>query len=201
MLVVRELEKSFANHPPLFSDIDFELQERQNLIIRGANGSGKTTLLNCLAGLLEPDRGEMILDHQTISPDIPSSRLSIGFATCQHHSFFPQLTVRQNLDFFARFYRRPSLEASTLSDLGLDRWLESPYQKCSSGIQKRVLIARALINRPKLLLLDEPFSHIDPDSQSKIETFLVHWTKQRGVVLILSTNRSTQIKGQSLCLQ
>jgi heme exporter protein A len=129
------------------------------LLVTGPNGSGKSTLLRCLAGLLAPDAGTIEYREGARSFDTAQRRRSVGFIA-PDLSFYGELTVRENLDFFARLRRGgPERGLEVLERFGLP--LDRAAAALSSGMRQRLRWAWALLHRPSLLLLDEPFQNFD----------------------------------------
>lgn len=143
----------------------FELGGRGVTTLSGPSGSGKTTLLRCIAGLERPRDGLLSWDGEawfdgTRGIDVPAHRRAIGYVTQQAH-LFPHLSVRENLDYGSRRAgpRAGAADPATLAaDLGITPLLERRVEHLSGGERQRVAIGRALLARPRLLLLDEPVS-------------------------------------------
>ena len=131
----------------------------QALLVTGANGSGKSTLLKCLAGLLAPDSGKIEYQEDGRVLDASERRRRVGYVA-PDLTFYEELTVEENLAFFSRLRRaEPGRGPQLLEQLGLapDRLVGA----CSSGMRQRLRWAWALLHRPRLLLLDEPFQNLD----------------------------------------
>jgi ABC-2 type transport system ATP-binding protein len=120
--------------------------------------------------------------------------ISIGIATPNERSFYWRLTGRQNLDFYGSLYglkgkKRQSLVSDILNEVGLDEEGEKPFRLYSSGLRQRLMLARALISDPDILLLDEPASHIDPVSKISIYRLIKeNFIKKRGTTILLCTH-------------
>jgi len=141
--------------------VDGEVGAGQVLVVTGPNGSGKSTLLRCLAGLLAPDAGT--IDHREEGDDEPLAaaerRLRVGYVA-PDLALYEELTAGENLDFFARLRRVERARGRELLarlDLPADR----PAGALSSGMRQKLRWAWALLHRPRLLLLDEPFQNLD----------------------------------------
>jgi heme exporter protein A len=156
-----QLSKSFGGRIVLDA-VDLEIAPGQSVALTGANGAGKTTLLACLASVLRPDGGEVHWFGRLAGCN-PAMHRSIGLLT-HESALYPHLTLRENLLFAARMSRaeHPRRRA--------DRWLEAtglaPHADClptrlSRGMRQRLDIARCLVHDPPLMLLDEPFTHLD----------------------------------------
>jgi molybdate transport system ATP-binding protein len=155
--------------------VNLELGGRGVTTLSGRSGSGKTTLLRCLAGLERPDAGQISLDDETwfdAERDIhvPPHRRAVGFVTQEAH-LFPHLTVGQNLAYGERRagHRTGLADSRTLiEDLGIDPLLGRRVEHLSGGERQRVALGRALLARPRLLLLDEPVSALDETSTTEV---------------------------------
>ncbi len=160
VLEADNLWKSFDRRPVL-RGVDVALGEGEVAVLVGANGSGKTTLLRCLSGLCRPDRGCVRLFGRPVREGSQRARLGL----VGHESYlYPQLTARENLQFAARMcgLRRPQQRVDELLDrTGLAPWADRPAGQLSRGMRQRLSLARALVHRPSVLLLDEPFTGLD----------------------------------------
>lgn len=169
LLDVRGLRRTFGR-ARILNGIDLTLHAGEVLAVAGPNGAGKTTLLRLLAGLMRPSAGEIrILGQRFTSASAPARR-AIGLLS--HQSLlYDDLSLRENLIFTARLYalNRPDLVAAeALEAAGLtDRADELP-RKLSRGLLQRASIARAMLHRPRLLLLDEPFTALDARASDRL---------------------------------
>jgi ABC-2 type transport system ATP-binding protein len=162
----------------------------------GGNGAGKTTTLSILLGLLLPTSGtirvfgEDVLRHRYRV--LPRMNFSSPYVD------LPQrLTVRQNLQIYARLYgiRRRSERIERLAaDLQIDRLLERPSGKLSSGQKTRVAIAKALLNEPELLLLDEPTASLDPDTGDWVRGYLEDYRDRTGATILLASHNMAEVE-------
>ena len=156
---------------PVISDISFELAEQQLLAILGPSGSGKSTLLKTIAGFLTPIKGSITLDgvlvSSTTSP-VPPEKRNIGLVP-QEGSLFPHLDVSANIGFGIK--RDPNARARVeelLEIIGMTEFAHARPQELSGGQQQRVALARALAPKPKLILLDEPFTALDTSLRAQM---------------------------------
>ena len=146
----------------------------ETIAIFGPNGAGKTTLLRLLGTLLRPSDGTLRLFGRSVTDGGAYARRRIGFLS--HRSFlYPDLTPTENLEFYARAFgvAAPAARArALLEELGLLGWAHRPVRTLSRGLEQRCALARALLHRPELLLLDEPFSGLDLDAGSLLRDTL-----------------------------
>jgi ABC-type multidrug transport system ATPase subunit len=162
-----------------------ELQPRKFYVLRGENGAGKSTLLRMIAGLSEPTEGSISI----FSLPIRDARARIGYMA---HAplLYDELSGMENLRFFARLYGMtsdaPLQEA--LRRVGLDPGLSRRVGQYSQGMRQRLSLARAIFHAPELLLLDEPFSNIDPESAAQIARLLAS-LRSAGATILLVTHQ------------
>jgi ABC-type Fe3+/spermidine/putrescine transport system ATPase subunit len=163
-LALHGISRRFGEHAAV-EDVSFEVAPGELLALIGASGSGKTTTLRIIAGHERPDAGRVTLDGVDITGQTPQKR---GFGMVfQHYALFPHLSVEDNVAFgleargLRRSVRRERAQRA-LSTVGLERVGPRPIQSLSGGEQQRVALARALVIEPKVLLLDEPLSNLDP---------------------------------------
>lgn len=153
--------------------VDLAVEEGSSIALFGSNGAGKTTLLRVLAGLLRPTGGRVELFGVPL-PGSPQLRRRLGVVA--HDSFlYPDLSALENLRYYARLYgvtdaRRPS---ELLASFGLAAAASRPVRTYSRGMLQRVSLARAILHRPDLLLLDEPFAGLDPGVSALLERTLL----------------------------
>ena len=181
------LTRSFGGRRAVHG-VSLELDAGDCLALFGPNGAGKTTLLRLLAGLLKPTAGAARINGQLLRGDA-EARAQVGFISHQSMLYGP-LTVRENVELAARLYgvRKP-VAAATIA-LGemrvLDR-AESPARSLSRGLQQRVSIARAMVHRPRVLLLDEPYTGLDALGAATLTEMLAR-LRGDGATLVLVTH-------------
>jgi heme exporter protein A len=162
------------------------------LLVTGPNGSGKSTLLRCLAGILAPDAGRIEYREDEETLDVEQRRLRIGYVA-PDLAFYSELTVAENLEFFARLRRvRPDRGFEILDRLSLptDRMVGA----LSSGMRQRVRWAWALLHRPRLLLLDEPFQNLDAPGEEGTRALLAeHLEQTPGGLAVIANPSSLEI--------
>ena len=162
-LSVETLNKSYGS-TTVFQDIDFAAERGEFVTLLGPSGCGKSTLLRCIAGLTAVDSGRILLDGEDIVPKSPQKR---GIAMVfQSYALFPNMTVEQNVGFGLRMHKVPASEsaqrvAEVLEMVELGPLAARYPHQLSGGQRQRVALARSLVTRPRLLLLDEPLSALD----------------------------------------
>jgi zinc/manganese transport system ATP-binding protein len=179
----------------VLSDVTFSLRKGEFTGIIGPNGAGKTTLLRVILGLLEPSGGRVLIDGEPVHN---KSKASIGYVP-QKLVIDPDMPLRardvvslgldgHKLGFgFPSRQRRELIEA-TLADVGADGYADARVGELSGGEQQRVLIAHALISRPKLLLLDEPLANLDLRSEQEIVAVLGKLAREHEIAVLLSAH-------------
>lgn len=162
-LSIRNLHKTYGD-TQVFSDIDCEIAKGELITLLGPSGCGKSTLLRCIAGLTEVDGGQILLDGEDLVPVAPQKR-QIGMVF-QSYALFPNITVEQNVSFGLRMQNIAKDEsarrvAEVLAMVELGEFARRYPSQLSGGQCQRVALARSLVTRPRLLLLDEPLSALD----------------------------------------
>jgi ABC-2 type transport system ATP-binding protein len=165
----------------------------------GPNGAGKTTLLRTLTGLVEPDAGSVHVLGLDVTADGATLRSSIGFVPSGDRSFYLRLSGEENLVFFARLHGlrlRAARERARalLADVGLPDVGRRPVSAYSHGMQKRLLVARALLADPGVLLVDEATHDLDPEAAARVRA-LVRELADRGAAVLWATQRIEEIRG------
>ncbi len=170
-------------------EASIELARGESLGLFGASGAGKSTVLACIAGIEQPDEGEIVVSGQRLyPPPLPLHKRPLGFLT-QEPSLFPHLTVGENVTFGLRNHEADDGDRAswivTLRDrLGLGALWHASASRISGGQARRVSLARMLARRPPLVLLDEPFSGLDRQLVRELIDDLVAWSKLLGFAMI-----------------
>jgi heme exporter protein A len=172
--------------------IDLEL-EPGVVGVFGQNGSGKSTLLRTIAGLLRPATGSVAFEGRPVSSADEEWRRRIGYAGHQP-GVYEELSVRENLELFARLN---SAEAGsverTLEEVGLNERADDRVSTLSAGLQRRVGVARAVVHRPQVLLLDEPYANLDEDAAQRITAIVRSWSTSDRLALV-ATHGAKRLK-------
>jgi ABC-2 type transport system ATP-binding protein len=180
--------------------ISLRIEPGEIVGIVGPNGAGKTTLLRVLANVLEPDGGSVTICGKRMTSHSHEIRRHIGYVSSDERSFFWRLTGRRNLAFFALLYGVPPGESgrriTTLLDcLGLGEKADCPFHSYSSGMRKRLALARALIHEPRVLLLDELTNSLDPQASSDVKVLVREYVSDgQGRTALWSTHRLEEIR-------
>jgi ABC-2 type transport system ATP-binding protein len=190
VLSVRDLRKSYGE---VFAveGVSFDVRDGEIVGLLGPNGAGKTTIINVILGVLDPTAGEVRIAGENLAANRSRALAHTNFAAV--YATLPgNLTVAENLRFFGMIYEVKDLarriEAS-LKEFGLERFRDVKCGVLSSGEQTRVSLAKALLNRPQLLLLDEPTASLDPATARDIRELIRDFaSRDRGGVLWTSHN-------------
>jgi molybdate transport system ATP-binding protein len=181
-------------------DARFETQARASALF-GPSGAGKTTIVSAIAGLVAPDRGRIAIDDAVLFDsaagiDAPVHRRGIGYVF-QEGRLFPHLTVRQNLGYgrwMRGFARDPGEEAHVVALLDLAPLLHRRPGRLSGGERQRVAIGRALLMRPRLLLLDEPLAALDAARKAEILPYLERLRDEAGMPMVYVSHQADEVR-------
>lgn len=184
-----------------FFELDIKFTVGNGLLaIQGMSGSGKTTILNCISGIKTADKGHIRLNNRIFfsSNDNINMKIkdrNVGYVF-QNYALFPHMTVRENILFGVnKKYTDYEKELSYISDMMKIRHLMDKYpSEISGGEKQRVAFARAMIIRPDILLLDEPFSALDEDLKEDIYKDLLNIKKSQNIPIILITHNKNEAK-------
>lgn len=188
VLEIKNVVKRYGDVTAL-NGISLTLNDGEILALLGPNGAGKTTLISIVSGVIEPTSGEVRIDG--LPPKNPNARARIGLMP-QEHSLYDDLTGIENMMFYARLY---GLEKQEISDriskllerVGLGNAARRLVKTYSGGMKKRLSLAAALLNDPKILILDEPTTGMDPGM--RVETWkIIREAKESGKAMLLATH-------------
>lgn len=191
ILEVDGLSKQFSTGKGVVTAIDklsFKTHRREFLCIIGPSGCGKSTLARILAGLDEASSGKVLLDGKPVKG--PGRERGMVF---QGYTLFPWLSVRQNVMFGLRMNNISKTEAERqanewLSLVGLEKFADAYPHQLSGGMKQRVAIIRALVNRPRILLMDEPFSALDAQTRARMQAYLLDIWKKVDITVVFITH-------------
>jgi ABC-2 type transport system ATP-binding protein len=190
MLEVQHLRKSFGTVVAV-DDVSFTLRKGELVGLLGPNGAGKSTTVSIIAGLLTPERGDVLIDDKRLTGDTDPAKRRIGLVP-QDIALYEELSARENLRFFGSLYSltgRALDEAMTsaLELVGLTERAGDKVKSFSGGMQRRLNLAAGLLHDPDILLLDEPTVGVDPQSRNAIFDNLEH-LKSQGKALLYTTH-------------
>jgi ABC-2 type transport system permease protein len=177
---------------PAVQEVDLTVKEGELFGLLGPNGAGKTTLIKMLSTLVTPTSGTARVGGHELNEATAIKRV-IGLVTSDERSFYWRLSGRRNLAFFASLHHIPAEEiprrvAQALEQVGLQAVSEKRFQTYSTGMRQRLSIARALLNRPRLLFLDEPTKGLDPTATQNLHSLVRALARQEGITILLTTH-------------
>ena len=193
-LEVKKLIKKFKSTVAV-NDISFKIEKNGTLGLLGPNGCGKTTSIGMMLGLITPTSGEIYINGITLKPENRIKLLNqMNFAS-PYIELPKKLTVRQNLEVYARLYGVKEIKKrieEMVEDLNLQSYLNKRTGELSSGQKNRVALAKSLINKPKLLFLDEPTASLDPDVGDFVREYIERYKKKNNEITILLASHNMQ---------
>ncbi len=186
MIVVKDIVKSFGQAKAL-DNITFQVGKGEIFGFLGPSGSGKTTMINILTGQIPSDYGMSEIAGKDSACLTATDLEKIGMVSDQT-GIFEKMSLEANIEFYARLYGVEKGRVEELLDqVGLLENKKIPAEKLSTGMKQRMLLVRALINRPSLLFLDEPTSGLDPTTSKRVHKLLMN-LREAGVTIFLTTH-------------
>ncbi|MDC3043770.1 ABC transporter ATP-binding protein [Candidatus Pelagibacter sp.] len=194
LVEVKNIKKNYGKNEAV-KGISFNIKEDEILGLLGPNGSGKTTTIGMLLGLLKPTSGEIFINGQKLEGNRIEILEQINFIS-PYIELPKKLTVKQNLTVYGKLYKINNINERIefLSDkLRLEGLLNSITGELSSGQKNRVSLAKALINEPKVLLLDEPTASLDPEVGDFVRSFLEDYKKEKKISILLASHNMNEV--------
>jgi len=193
---VNNLKKNFRNVEAV-KNISFKIQKNQTMGLLGPNGCGKTTSIGMILGLIKPTSGEIIIDNKNLDTFKRDEILArINFAS-PYIELPKKLTVRQNLEVYSRLYgiknRKERIDEIS-EDLNISDFFERKTGELSSGQKNRVSLAKSLINKPEILLLDEPTASLDPDIGDFVRSYIQNYRSKNKVTILLASHNMAEVE-------
>ena len=192
---VINLSKSYKSKQAV-NNISFKINENEIVGLLGPNGCGKTTTIGMMLGLLKPTSGKVLINGMDIEKNKISLLHKMNFIS-PYIELPKKLTVRQNLIVYGKLYNVYNLndQIDYLSKkLRLNKLLDNVTGELSSGQKNRVSLAKALINNPTVLLLDEPTASLDPETGDFVRTFLENYIKENKISVLLASHNMDEVK-------
>ena len=179
------------------NNISFEIRQSEILGLLGANGAGKTTTIQMLLDLLTPTSGKITYFNKDLSTHRAEILKTVTFAS-GYEKLPPRLTIWENLDIYGRLYGVPDQERasqieSLLKFFGMYKLKNKPTGMLSAGQMTRVILAKAFIPRPAIVLLDEPTASLDPDVALDVRKFILEQRQQYGVSILFTSHNMTEV--------
>ncbi len=196
---VKNLSKKF-NRNAAVNNVSFVIEENKTIGLLGPNGCGKTTTIGMMLGLILPSAGEVLVDGVNINKIGLTELLSkINFAS-PYIELPKKLTVKQNLEIYARLYGVRKIEErieEVSVNLNLNDFLNKKNGELSSGQKNRVSLAKSLINKPKILFLDEPTASLDPDVGDFVRNYIDDYKTKNKITILLASHNMREV--EKLC--
>ena len=195
-LEVKKLVKKFETTEAV-KNISFEIGKNKTLGLLGPNGCGKTTTIGMILGLITPTTGEIFIDGISLEPKNRIKLLSLINFASPYVELPKKLTVNQNLEIYARLYGVKKISEridEMAEDLNIKNFLNKKTGELSSGQKNRVSLAKSLINKPKLLFLDEPTASLDPDVGDFIREYLEEYKKKNELTILLASHNMREVE-------
>lgn len=194
-ITVKNLSKQYKTVLAV-DDISFTVPKGSITALLGGNGAGKTTTIAMLLGTLKPTSGSItMLGHDMIKNRYPALE-RMNFSS-PYVDLPRKLTVRQNLRVYGKLYNVKNLETRIdrmAEELDLREFIDRPVGKLSAGQQTRVALSKALINKPELLLLDEPTASLDPDTADRLRGYLDDFRKEHGTTFLMASHNMKEVE-------
>ncbi len=195
-LVVKNLSKKF-NSTIAVDDISFEIEKNKTLGLLGPNGCGKTTSIGMMLGLITPTSGKIFINEINLEPKNRIELLRLMNFASPYIELPKKLTVKQNLEVYARLYGVKKVKQridEMVTELNLQNFLNKKTGELSSGQKNRVALAKSLINKPKLLFLDEPTASLDPDVGDFVREYIERYKKSHELTILLASHNMKEVE-------
>ena len=195
-LEVKNLTKNF-NSTVAVNNISFKIEKNNTLGLLGPNGCGKTTSIGMMLGLITPSSGEIFINDIKLNSENRIQLLSLMNFASPYIELPKKLTVRENLDVYARLYgvaKKAERIDELTEDLNLNKFLNKNTGELSSGQKNRVSLAKSLINKPKLLFLDEPTASLDPDVGDFVREYLEKYKSKNELTMLLASHNMKEVE-------
>ena len=195
-LTIKNLVKKF-NSIVAVDNISFEIKKNKTLGLLGPNGCGKTTSIGMMLGLITPTSGNIFINDISLEPKNRIALLSLMNFASPYIELPKKLTVTQNLEIYARLYGVKKISDRIFEmaeDLHLKDFLNKKTGELSSGQKNRVSLAKSLINKPKLLFLDEPTASLDPDVGDFVREYLEKYKNKNELTILLASHNMREVE-------
>tara|TARA_B100000941_G_C28399174_1_gene497081 strand:- start:124 stop:855 length:732 start_codon:yes stop_codon:yes gene_type:complete len=193
---IKNLTKIYNNYSAV-NDINFDIEKNETLGLLGPNGCGKTTTIGMLLGLISPSKGSIIVENKDINT-LKRDEILKRFNFASPYVELPKkLTVRQNLEIYGRLYGVNDLfkRINEISkDLDIKIFFDRKTGELSSGQKNRVSLAKSLINKPEILLLDEPTASLDPDIGDFVRSYIQDYKSKNKITILLASHNMNEVE-------
>ena len=195
---VTNLVKSF-DEQSVIKNISFKVKKNSIVGILGKNGAGKTTLLGMLLGLITPTKGDVYIFGKNLKFNKKEILSDLNFQS-PYVDLPKKMTVEQNLSFYSRLYGVKNFNnviETLANDLKINDLLKKNYGSLSAGQKTKINLCKALLNKPKLLLLDEPTASLDPETSIFIRNYLIEYQKKNSSSILITSHNLNEV--QAMC--
>ncbi len=192
---IKNLSKNYNNILAV-KDMNFEISKGSIIGLLGPNGCGKSTTIGMILGLIKPSSGKVLINGQNIENNRTNLLEKMNFIS-PYIELPKKLTVEENLKVYGRLYGIKNLEikiSELIDKLNLAEFKKRKTGELSSGQKNRVSLAKALINDPEILLLDEPTASLDPDVGDYIRTFIEEFVKKKNTTILLASHNMNEVE-------
>ena len=193
---IKKLSKAYKNYLAV-NKINFQIEKNKTVGLLGPNGCGKTTTIGMILGLVTPTEGEILIEDKNIN-QFKRDEILQRFNFASPYVELPKkLTVKQNLEIYGRLYGVENLDKrinEISSDLNIKNFYDRKTGELSSGQKNRVSLAKSLINRPEILLLDEPTASLDPDIGDFIRGYIQDYKSKNKVTVLLASHNMSEVE-------
>ena len=193
---IKKLTKVYSNFLAV-NKINFQIEKNKTIGLLGPNGCGKTTTIGMMLGLVTPSEGEILIENKNIKSFKRDDILKRFNFASPYVELPKKLTVKQNLEIYGRLYGIKNLDeriTEISSDLDIKNFYERKTGELSSGQKNRVSLAKSLINKPEILLLDEPTASLDPDIGDFIRSYIQEYKKSNKVTILLASHNMNEVE-------
>ena len=195
-LEIKNLVKKFKSTIAV-NNISLVIEKNSTLGLLGPNGCGKTTSIGMMLGLIAPTSGEIFIDGIKLNSKNRIDLLSLMNFASPYIELPKKLTVKQNLEVYARLYginNKVERIEELVEDLNLGKFLNKNTGELSSGQKNRVSLAKSLINKPKLLFLDEPTASLDPDIGDFVRNYIENYKRKNELTILLASHNMSEVE-------
>ena len=193
---IKKLTKIYNNFLAV-NKINFQIEKNKTIGLLGPNGCGKTTTIGMMLGLVTPSKGEILIENKNIKSFKRDDILKRFNFASPYVELPKKLTVKQNLEIYGRLYGIKNLDeriTEISSDLDIKNFYDRKTGELSSGQKNRVSLAKSLINKPEILLLDEPTASLDPDIGDFIRSYIQEYKKSNKVTILLASHNMSEVE-------
>ena len=193
---IKELTKIYNNYIAV-DKINFEIEKNKTVGLLGPNGCGKTTTIGMILGLVSPSEGKILIENKNVN-SFKRDEILKRFNFASPYVELPKkLTVKQNLEIYGRLYSIDNLYERIYEishDLDIKSFFDRRTGELSSGLKNRVSLAKSLINKPEILLLDEPTASLDPDIGDFIRSYIQEYKTKNKITVLLASHNMNEVE-------